>query len=65
MKTIQMFTIRVFVLIILGLNTAFVAFAQDPTPSPAGPNVGTVEVGPSMSEAEVGQKKQFTVTAKD
>ncbi|MDT4896905.1 MAG: hypothetical protein QOH25_1982 [Acidobacteriota bacterium] len=65
MKTIQTFTIRIFVLIILGLTTAFVAQAQEPTPSPAGPKVATVEVSPAMSEAEVGQKKTFTVTAKD
>jgi hypothetical protein len=65
MKTIQKFTIRVFLLIILSLTTAFVALAQEPTPNPAEPKVGTVEIGPAVSEAEVGQKKKFTVTAKD
>jgi hypothetical protein len=65
MKMIHTFTIRVFALIILGLTTAFIALGQEPTPSPAGPKVATVEVSPGISEAEVGQKKTFTVTAKD
>ena len=65
MKTIHKYAIRAFLLIVLGMMTASAALSQEPTPSPQGPKVGTVEISPGTSEAEVGQKKQFTVTAKD
>jgi hypothetical protein len=41
------------------------ALAQEPTASPQEPKVATVEISPAASEAEVGQKKSFTATAKD
>lgn len=53
-------------LFLLALCTlAPAALAQEPTASPAGPKIATVEISPAMSEAEVGQKKSYTVTAKD
>lgn len=64
MKTIYMCAVRVLFLMMLGM-TAPAALAQEPTASPAGPKVATVEISPETAEAEVGQKKSFTVTAKD
>jgi hypothetical protein len=61
MKTIHTCALRTFVLIALGLTV----FTGTPAQEPTGPKVGTVEISPATSEAEVGQKKSFTVTAKD
>jgi hypothetical protein len=41
------------------------ALAQQSADNSNPPKVAAVEVGPATSEAEVGQKKQFTVTARD
>jgi hypothetical protein len=69
MKTIYTHVIRALFLIALGLIVATaatrIAPAQEPSPTPQGPKVAAVEVSPGASEAEVGQKKKFTVTAKD
>jgi hypothetical protein len=65
MKMIQTCAFRTFLLIALSLTTANVLLAQGTPPAPEGPKVATVEISPATSEAEVGQKKSFTVTAKD
>jgi hypothetical protein len=66
MKTIYTCVMRAFLLITLGVTiNASAVQAQAPTPTPTEPAVATVEVSPATSEADVGQKKSFTVTAKD
>lgn len=66
MKTIYTCAVRTFLLFALVVIAATVAAqAQAPTPTPAGPEIATVEISPATSEADVGQKKSFTVTAKD
>jgi hypothetical protein len=52
-------------LIALGLLAPAVLLAQEPAASPQGPKAATVEISPATSDAQVGQKKSFTVTAKD
>jgi hypothetical protein len=64
MKTIYTCAVKMLFLIVLGSFTV-AALAQEPTASPQGPKIGLVEISPATSEAEVGQKKSFTVTAKD
>ena len=60
------YTCAVRTLFLLALCTlAPPAPAQEPTASPQEPKVATVGISPAASEAEVGQKKSFTVTAKD
>jgi len=65
MKMIQTCALKTLWLIALSLMTANALQAQSPTPAQEGPKVATVEISPATSEAEVGQKKSFTVTAKD
>lgn len=65
MQTIQACAFRLLLLIALSLTTANALLAQETAPTPEGPKVATVEISPPTSEAEVGQKKSFTVTAKD
>ena len=66
MKTIDSRAAKTFLLLALSLILTHVfAQAQTPTPTPAQPTVATVEISPPTSEAEVGQKKSFTVMAKD
>ncbi len=66
MKTIYTSAVRaLFLLVALGLFASAGIMAQEPTPSPQGPKVETVELSPGTAEAVVGEKKSFTVTAKD
>lgn len=66
MKPIHTSVMRAFLLIALGLFAMTTVLAQEPAAgAPQGPKVASVEVSPGSSEAEVGQKKKFTVTAKD
>jgi hypothetical protein len=64
MKTIYTCAIKMLFLVTLAA-LAPAALAQETTPGPQGPKIGVVEISPATSEAEVGQKKSFTVTAKD
>jgi plastocyanin len=64
MKTLYTCAVRILLLIALG-TLAPAVLGQQPSPSPDGPKIGAVEISPATSEAEVGQKKSFTVTAKD
>lgn len=57
MKRRDVFTLRACLLITLALITAPKLFAQG--------NVASAEISPAAIEAEVGQKRSFTVTAKD
>lgn len=65
MKTIDRCALRALLLVALGLCTPAGILAQEPTTSPQGPKVATVELSPATAEAVVGQKKSFTVTARD
>ncbi|HUQ30938.1 MAG TPA: Ig-like domain-containing protein, partial [Pyrinomonadaceae bacterium] len=66
MKPIHTGVMKALLLITLGLMTMPAATAQEPAAgAPQGPKVASVEISPGASEAEVGQKKKFTVTAKD
>lgn len=64
MKTIYKSASSMFLFFALGLFLADIA-AHAQAPTPAEPAVAAVEISPGTSEAEVGQKKSFTVTAKD
>jgi hypothetical protein len=66
MKTTHARVFRSLLLMAIGVTmAAATVLAQEPAATPQGPKVGAVEVSPGTSEAEVGQKKKFTVTAKD
>ncbi len=56
---------RALLLAAFGLAASAGILAQEPTTSPQGPKVEAVELSPGSAEAVVGQKKSFTVTAKD
>ena len=65
MKTIYTCAVRALLLLALGLFSRAAVLAQEPAPSPQGPKVEAVELSPGTAEAVVGEKKSFTVTAKD
>ena len=66
MKKIYTCAVRTLLFFALSLTTLNIAAqAQAPTPTPAASTVATVEISPATFEAEVGQKKSFTITAKD
>lgn len=65
MKTIYACAVRALLLAALGLTARVGILAQETTLSPQGPKVESVELNPGAAEAVVGEKKSFTVTAKD
>ncbi|HYG81606.1 MAG TPA: Ig-like domain-containing protein, partial [Pyrinomonadaceae bacterium] len=65
MKAIHTCAARALMLLALAMSAPASLPAQEPTPSPQGPKVASVELSPGAAEAVVGQKKSFTVTARD
>ena len=65
MKAIYRRAGRALALVALGLAAQAGLAAQEPTPGTQGPKVAAVELSPGKAEAVVGQKKSFTVIAKD
>jgi hypothetical protein len=65
MKSIYERAGRAIFLLAIGLTLASTSLAQGTSVAANEPKIATVEISPATSEAEVGQKKSFTITAKD